>query len=135
MSSFFKLFLNFTKVTLRDLKKCYKLILFGIKVFAKLFSKSGVLPVETNLNFIIKLKTVQKFSPSLFQKAGYIRPKLIERALFTLFIEPLSSSPIRSFRRFLSMVLICSRRTTLSLARPHPSALSSICVGSFAFSF
>ena len=53
-------------------------------------------------------------------------PKLIERAVLTLFMERRSSSPILSFRRRLSRVRICSRRTMLSLASPHFSACTSI---------
>ena len=46
-------------------------------------------------------------------------PKLMDKALSTRFIDGVSSSPMRSFRRFLSMVRICSRSTTLSFERPH----------------
>ncbi len=54
------------------------------------------------------------------------KPKLIDNAVSTLFIEFRSSSPILSPKRFLSMVRICSSKTILSRARPHLSALTSI---------
>lgn len=62
-----------------------------------------------------------------------LRPKDIDIASLILFIELSSIVPIFSLSRFLSIVLTCSRSTTLSFASPDASALSGMCVGRFAF--
>ena len=54
-------------------------------------------------------------------------------AASTFSITALSTRPMRSRRRFLSSVRICSSRMTESRGSPLPWAASAIWVGSFAF--
>lgn len=63
----------------------------------------------------------------------WLSPKLTDRARSTRSIALLSRRPMRSFRRCLSSVRTCSRRTMESFARPVVSALRTICVGRLAF--
>ena len=49
---------------------------------------------------------------------SFVKPRLIKIALLTRFIVEGGSSPMRSFKRRLSMVRICSKRMTLSFANP-----------------
>ena len=65
------------------------------------------------------------FSPTLS-----VKPTLIEIALFTRSIVPLSNLPTYSFNRLLSTVRICSNSTMESFS--NMSSVISICVGSFA---
>ena len=72
-------------------------------------------------------------SPISLLKAHPIRPNDTAIALLISVINSSSRCPIFSFNLCLSIVRICSRRTTESLVSPTLSAYRSICVGSFDF--